>query len=271
MKAVRTIYNVFSVILVIAIVVVMLLAVLLGISGINKENPWSFAGFRAFTVDSGSMSPAFGEGSVIFTQEIDAGAFKLDDVITYKPKDFDPKNPSILTHRIVSVHESEADCERFHEEHANYECGKDNGYRHFITAGDYTKTLDPNPVNPGWILGKVVFSVNGLGTFIQFLQTPWGIAGMIAVIAAGLFVIPYFLAPKEINEKTKKTVETTDAENGTLEDIITDKDGGTPTETDTISEDNTSEATDSIEAIIKEYTAENNDERGETEKSDDAK
>jgi signal peptidase len=245
MKTVRIIYRIFSVILITAIILITLLALLLGISGMDKENPKNVLGFRAFVVLSDSMSPVFNEGSVIITREVPAKELKAKndaagvegDIITYIRED------SLLTHRIVEV--------------------RDDGT--FITRGETNNYDDDPPVQPEWILGKTVFSMDGLGTFIDNLRTPWGIAGMIAVLAAGLFIIPYFLEPKNADDK-KTAAAAAVPDDGELngdknvnEDVSEVVNGAAPIE-------------ESIEDIIKQYqpSDQNNDgERSETEETDE--
>jgi len=188
-KIIRLIYSIFSVVLVAAIILITLLALLLGITGIDRNNHRSVFGFRAFIVLSGSMFPTFDEGSIIIVQDVGIDKLKVGDILTFIPQ----RSTDPLTHRIYEIYE-------------------DGGNKMFITKGDANNTVD-NPIEAGQILGRTVFYMNGLGLFILRLRTPPGIAGMIAVIAIGLFIIPYLLSPRE--EKTKKAVsEKTDDPEG---------------------------------------------------------
>jgi len=186
MKIIRFIYNIISVLLVAAIIALTVLALLLGVSGIDRQNPKSILGFRSFIVLSPSMVPTFDEGSLIIIKETALNKLQIGDIITYKPlKDDD----TLLTHRIVKI-SGEAP----------------NAL--IVTRGDANNIDDPNPVSPDTILGKTVFHMNGLGSFIVNLRTPPGIAAMIGVIAVGLFLIPYLLAPrKKINQSASSKAD----------------------------------------------------------------
>jgi len=180
-KIIRIIYNVISIILTVAIILITLLALLLGISGIDRDNPKSVFGFRAFIVLSGSMAPTFDEGSIIIIQDVKTEKLKIGDILTFIPQ----KSTDPLTHRIVEIQ-------------------GETGNKTFITKGDANDIVD-NPVEPEQILGRTVFYMNGLGTFILQLRTPLGIAGMIAVIIVGLFIIPYLLSPREEKKRERET------------------------------------------------------------------
>ena len=189
MKTIRTIYRAITVLLTAAIIAVTLLALLLGVSGMDRQNPKSIFGLRAFIVLSESMTPTFGEGSVVVIMETAASKLKVGDIITYMPIRGDE---TLLTHRIV----------RLDGEGENVKA---------TTRGDANNMDDPNAVSPESILGRVIYHQDGLGTFIVNLRTPLGIAGMVVTIAVGLFIIPYLLTPQEANTKTKNQ-GTTDGE-----------------------------------------------------------
>jgi signal peptidase len=224
-KIVRFIYNIITVVLVAAIILLTLLAVLLGVSGMDRQNPKSLFGFRAFIVLSPSMVPEFDEGSLIIIREADADKLQAGDIITYVPKTSDD---ALLTHRIARIE------------------GQGEN-KTFITRGDANNTDDPNPVEPDRILGKAIFYMDGLGTFIVNLRTPVGIAGMVGVIVVGLFVIPYLLSPRETNKKDKTKNKNNNIvkedESGDLDqEILPDETGLTdPTDKDAADESDQTE------------------------------
>jgi signal peptidase len=191
MKVVRIIYNIIAISLTASIILLTLLAMLLGISGMDRQNPKSVFGLRAFIVLTPSMTPTFDAGSLIIIKEVNADKLQIGDIITYTPKKGDDV---LLTHRIVKM--SEETKNRTSNENLS-----------FITRGDANNTDDPNPVDPNSILGKTIFHMNGLGTFIVNLRTPLGIAAMVGIIAVGLFIIPYMLNPGEENTKQENTEE----------------------------------------------------------------
>ena len=198
MKIIRIAYRVFSIFLVLALIAVTLLSLLLGVSGMDRNDPRSIFGFRAFVVLTSSMVPEFDAGSVIIIKDTDVEALESGDIITYLPM---RGGDALLTHRIVRINE-------------------EAGSRTFITRGDANNTDDPNPVGPEHILGRTVFHMDGLGTFIVNLRTPMGIGILIAVIAIGLFIIPAILAPRvKKGNKLIDEEESEEAAKGAEDDI----------------------------------------------------
>jgi signal peptidase len=185
MKILRTVYNVIQVILVVAIILATLLALLLSISGMDRINPKSVLGFRSFIVLSESMQPTFDKGALIIVNETDESKLFIGDIITYVPA---RGGDALLTHRIVEIVAGS---------------GEEGQERKFITRGDANNTNDPNPVTPTQILGRTVFHMNGLGTFILQLRTLPGIVCLALVIIFGLFVIPHLLRPREVDNNPK--------------------------------------------------------------------
>lgn len=190
-KVIKIFYSIVTVVSVIFLVLLASLALLLGISGIDRENPKSIFGFRAFIVLTGSMNPEFDAGSMIIIREIPADMYKERDIITYRPLTSDD---TFLTHRIVRI------------------ISDDYGTT-FITRGDANNIDDPNPVPSAEVLGKVIFSRNGLGQFIVNLRTPIGLVIMVVSILVILFIIPYIIDSLQKNLAFKhKTYDGLDSE-----------------------------------------------------------
>lgn len=181
-KILRLLYKILSCIITIGAICMLAVSLLFAVSGSGEDRPGNIFGYNAFIVLTGSMNPAFDEGSVIFVKQTSADELKLDDIITYMPL---KNEKTLLTHRIVKINESE------------------NGKRSFITRGDSNNADDEGDIFPEAIVGKVVFYVNGLGTFIKSLRTPFGVA-VIAVLFVGSIVIS--LLPKT-KKKTKNIVD----------------------------------------------------------------
>ena len=170
-KTVKIVYGIITVIAVIILILLAALALLLGISGVDRENPKSVLGFRAFIVLTGSMNPEFDAGSMIIIKETPADMLREGDIITYRPVNSDD---ILLTHRIVKL------------ENGEYGTA-------FITRGDANNMDDPGAAPADSILGKVVFSQNGLGQFIINLRKPAGLGIMVGSIFLLLFIVPYIL------------------------------------------------------------------------------
>lgn len=95
-------------------------------------------GCAVFTVDSGSMTPAYPENSLVVAKETDPIEIREGNVITYVLDE----NGTLVTHRVVRV--------------------EDPGQT-FITKGDANSTEDPNPVSGENIVGRVIFKVPLIG------------------------------------------------------------------------------------------------------------
>ncbi len=128
-------------------------------------------GLQAFTVLSGSMSPAYNRGSLIYVEKVDFRDLKVGDVITYSLAD-----DTVATHRIIDVI-------------------ADEGYpdaAYFRTRGDAEAAENGSVVHSQDIVGKPVFSVPHLGYVASFIQTP---AGAYILIALGLLLGLLMLLP----------------------------------------------------------------------------
>ena len=101
--------------------------------------------YKLLVVTSGSMSPVFEAGDVIFVVRMDPTTAKVGNIVTFQTKDNE-----ILTHRIVEI--------------------KDDG--EIITKGDANNTNDS--WNDGLKLGKVetkyIFKIPKLGYAIFWLR-----------------------------------------------------------------------------------------------------
>ena len=132
----------------------MILVIFLAGSAILQNFDTSFQ-YRLFSVDSGSMEPEIGKGSIILVQESDT--YSKGDVISFSRY----KNPyMVTTHRIDEVKGSS-----------------------FVTKGDANNAPDPDTVSSRNIIRKVVFKMPYLGYPIAFSRTKAGYAVLIVVPA----------------------------------------------------------------------------------------
>lgn len=148
-----------------SIAVTVLLAVLL-VSNIytilmrtftDEKNP-KFFGFSSAVIISGSMSGTIEVNDLVICHE--KNDYNVGDIITYVSE-----SGSLITHRIVS--ESDAG---------------------FITQGDANNTPDRTPVCEGDIVGKVVCTVPGIGSLIEFMRTP---LGLMCIVFMGLLILAF--------------------------------------------------------------------------------
>ncbi|MHC5227720.1 signal peptidase I [Enterococcus sp. LJL99] len=179
------------------VALIFIVVVFLGLSIFQSQDK-SFMGYRMFGVLSNSMAMPSGKtenggfkaGSVIFVQDAKAEQLKIGDIITYRPS-VNPNNKStnFLTHRLVEI---QSDVE-------------DGPY--YVTKGDGNKDTDM-PIVPKAIVGKVVFSIPGLGSLLKFIRDNkiTSVVFVVSIIAFFLTLRMYvFPAKKETSSKKKKT------------------------------------------------------------------
>lgn len=140
---------------------VLLLAVLLAYNAwmliaryaLGQERPTAF-GYAFSVVVSGSMEPALSVNDLIVTHAEEE--YAVGDVIMF----YDASRGEYVTHRIVLASGA--------------------GY---ATKGDANNAQDAFTVPPSAVVGKVVYSLGGVGSAVRFLQSP---GGFFAVLAAGV-------------------------------------------------------------------------------------
>lgn len=126
------------------------------------------AGVRVFGVLSESMEPEYAAGGVIYVKPCDTEKLQMGDVITYR---LGSDTDAVMTHRIVSVNSQTAS---------------------FCTKGDANDSVDPEPVHPEQIVGKVVFYLPAYAPVAYAMEKPEGI--MVILIVLFLAVVCWMLA-----------------------------------------------------------------------------
>lgn len=126
-------------------------------SKVSGEAP-SLFGYRVYTVLSGSMSPAFDTGSVVFVRPADPQGIAAGDVIT-----FTGGGDQLTTHRVVEIDDAEG--------------------IEFTTRGDANNVNDPNPVPAERLVGRVHGSAPYLGYIIEYLRTRTGLIILVFIPA----------------------------------------------------------------------------------------
>ncbi len=144
-----------------------LVAIFVGISGLNLPG-----GYKLFTVQSGSMQPAFKIGSLVVVKP--AGEYVIGDVITFK------NAPTPTTHRIQNISEGI-----------------------YTTKGDANDAPDSEPARREQILGKVVLAVPYAGFPVAFAKSKEGFM-LLIVIPATIIIYGEILNIKNEIKKLKK-------------------------------------------------------------------
>lgn len=133
-------------------------AVLFLIQGKFSGEAPSLFGYQIYAVLSGSMSPAFDTGSVVFVRPVDPQTIEVGDVIT-----FTGGGDHLTTHRVVDIDDSEGIV--------------------FTTRGDANNVNDPNPVPVERLVGRVCGAAPYLGYMMGFVRTRQGLIILVFIPA----------------------------------------------------------------------------------------
>ncbi|KAB3532737.1 signal peptidase I [Alkaliphilus pronyensis] len=142
----------------------------------QTQGPPSIAGHQMYIVLSGSMSPTFKTGSIIFVKEANPEDIKVNDIITYTGND----GGSATTHRVVGIH--------------------NEGTILFQTRGDANNMDDPLPVPAKNVVGVVKYSIPLVGYVFSFARTKEGFLLLMIVPGAIIIVTQLFNLFKYIKE-----------------------------------------------------------------------
>ena len=129
-----------------------------------------FAGFKVFTVLSGSMEPTYHTGSVIYVKEVDHTTLQAGDVITFAISE-----DMVATHRIVGVVPDD----------------EDPSVLRYRTKGDANDSEDGTLVHYKNIVGKPVFTIPYLGYVASYIQSPPG--SYVAIAGAAFLLMLTFI------------------------------------------------------------------------------
>lgn len=124
-------------------------------------------GYGIYTVASGSMEPRIHTGEVIYTKTEKFENLREGDIITFSMND----GRTTVTHRIKKIDRKE---------------------RMIQTAGDANREADPTWIGEDSVIGKVIYSVPGLGRVAVMAGAPGGKLYLLAVflwIAAAQMVM----------------------------------------------------------------------------------
>lgn len=167
-------------------------------------------GYHIYGVLTGSMTPAYSVGSVVYIQPCEPEEIQVGDVITFQ---MGTNTEYVVTHRVVEV---------------------DREACTFTTKGDANNAADSEPVRWERLIGKAVFCVPGLANVFGFVNSTTGKAVLFSAFALAfiLWVAADMIAPK------RQSAEGTDKKQETKEDIVKE----------TISEEARQEKTDNRKA-----------------------
>lgn len=129
------------------------------------------AGFRTFTVMSGSMEPEYPVGAMIYVKPVDYKSLKVGDVISFVANN----DKTVVTHRIAEIKVDENDKEVWR----------------FKTKGDANNTADAQLVHYKNVIGTPVTVIPFIGYLAHNIQQPPGI--YIALVVGSLLLAWTFL------------------------------------------------------------------------------
>lgn len=138
------------------------------------------AGFRTFTVMSGSMEPEYPVGSMIFVKPTNYYDLKIGDVISFVASD----DKTVVTHRIAEIKVDE----------------KDASVWRFTTKGDANEVNDSNLVHYKNVLGTPVITIPLIGYFAHDIQQP---PGLYIALVAGTLLLAWTFLPGTLEERRK--------------------------------------------------------------------
>lgn len=138
------------------------------------------AGFKTFTVMSGSMEPDLPVGSMVYVRPVDYKSLKVGDVVSYVAND----EKTVVTHRIVDI---EVDKE-------------DSSVWRFKTKGDANTTSDGSLVHYKNVLGTPVFIIPQIGYFAHNIQRP---PGIYITLVVGTLLLAWTFLPSTLEERRK--------------------------------------------------------------------
>ncbi len=138
------------------------------------------AGFRTFTVMSGSMEPEYPVGSMIFVKPTNYYDLKVGDVISFVASD----DKTVVTHRIAEIKVDE----------------KDASVWRFATKGDANEVNDSNLVHYKNVLGTPVITIPLIGYFAHDIQQP---PGLYIALVVGTLLLAWTFLPGTLEERRK--------------------------------------------------------------------
>ena len=141
-------------------------------------------GYRYYTVLTGSMSPTYNVGDMIFVKLTAPEDINVGDVITFNPS---VDSDAYLTHRVT-------------EKIENYE---GSGVTCFRTQGDANDTQDSFLIDGERVIGTVTFGIPWLGYVVRFVQLRWYFIIPIAIMIGIFFQLlkRFFLMGKDDDEE----------------------------------------------------------------------
>ena len=163
---------------VICIPIIVLNVIIIADAYVDPDHIPDAFGVKPMICMSGSMSPEFEAGDLVFAKEVDTANLKVDDVICYLI------DGTAVTHRIVEV------------------VGSGNSVS-YITKGDANNTVDAERVTPNMVEGIYEgVHIPKLGNFALFMQSTTGM--ILFVVCPLILLVVYNIVRQSIASKQEK-------------------------------------------------------------------
>lgn len=145
-----------------------------------------FYGYRAFSINSGSMGKAIPTDSVVIVKSQTTNYQEGDIITFYATTPFGQKDSLPSTHRIFEVRQ-------------------DDGVNVYYTKGDANNAVDINPAPIADILGKVIFTIPYWAKITQFTRSQPGFILLIILPVVLIISGEIGKIKKELNFSIRKS------------------------------------------------------------------
>lgn len=170
-------------------------------------------GYKPLIVLSDSMYPTIKKGDLIFTQVVDVKDLKPGDVITYREYEDDGKTlGTVVTHKIYDI-TTETDGEhagqlKFRTYGINNQRQADGTIK-YNEDGEMVVINMDDAVYAPQIEGRYTSKINGLGSFIYWMQGTWGLIVCIGIPLVAFIVYEFIKRNEEIKAQRASNASAT--------------------------------------------------------------
>lgn len=142
----------FIVLLIILLPILLVNLVIMFKAITNKDEVPGIFGIKPMIVMTNSMHPEIEAGDLILIKDVNTSTLKVGDIISFRESD-----RTVTTHRIIKINTT-------------------NDTKEFTTKGDNNNTPDKDSVKESNVEGIFIKRIPYLGSYINYIQTPAGIA-----------------------------------------------------------------------------------------------
>lgn len=170
-------------------------------------------GYKPLIVLSDSMYPTIKKGDLIFTQVVDVKDLKPGDVITYREYEDDGKTlGTVVTHKIYDI---TTETDGAHAGELKFRTYGINNQRQADGKIQYNKNGEMVVINMDdavyapQIEGRYTSKINGLGSFIYWMQGTWGLIVCIGIPLVAFIVYEFIKRNEEIKAQRASNASAT--------------------------------------------------------------